>query len=293
MFATLNSAGLETIANMLWQRQLRWFRPSRRPARLVCLALLLATFSGSFLAASGQQLVGNNSLAGVGETDAVRMEREFREASERFAAHTNDAEAAWQFGRACFNLADLTTNNSVRAEVAEKGIAACRVSTALQPGLAPGHYYLGMDLGQLADTKRNLAALRMVKEMEREFLTTAALDEPFDYAGADRNLGLLYLRAPVIASIGSRSKARLHFRRAVELAPAYPDNRLNLIEALLKWGDLDAARREAAYLEALWPEARQKFSGAGWAASWLDWETRFQAVKRRTGQESKPAKHSG
>jgi Tfp pilus assembly protein PilF len=101
------------------------------------------------------------------------------------------------------------------------------------------------------------------------------------------------MKAPVIASIGSRSKARQRLRRAVELAPMYPENRLNLIEALLKWGDLEAARREATYLEELWPEARRRFSDASWAESWLDWEKRFQTAKRRIGQGSKPAKHSG
>lgn len=290
MFATPNSAGMAYVAKVLWRRQLRWFAPLRRLFRPAPLAGFIGIATGSFIAVSGQQMAGDKSSS---DTAAARTAREFREASNRYVAHTNDAEAAWQFGRACFDLAELTTNNPARAEIAEKGIAACREAMALQPGSAPAHYYLGMDLGQLADTKRNLAALMMVKEMEREFLATAALDEQFDYAGADRNLGLLYMKAPVIASIGSRSKARQHLRRSVELAPMYPENRLNLIEALLKWGDLEAARREATYLEELWPEARRRFSDASWAESWLDWEKRFQAAKRRIGQGSKPAKHSG
>lgn len=293
MFATFNSDSQADDANMLWPRQLGCFQARERFSRTTRLSLVVGIFAGSFLSVFSQKMADDLSPTNSGETAAARIGREYREASERFAAHTNDAEAAWQFGRACFDLSDVSTNNAERAEIADRGIAACRASVALQPGAAPAHYYLGMDLGELADTKRNLAALRMVKEMEREFLATAALDETFDFAGADRNLGLLYMRAPVIASIGSRSKARQHFRRAVELAPLYPENRLNLVEALLKWGDLDAARREANYLEELWPEARQRFSGPRWADSWLDWEKRIQAVKRRTGQDSKPAKRSG
>lgn len=293
MFATPNSTGLASVANLLWRRQLSRLAPLSRRLRPALLAGFLGILTGSFLVASGQPTAGDTAKAGSADTPEARAGREFKEASSRFLARTNDAEAAWQFGRASFDVADRMTNDAARAEVAEKGIAACRLSMALQPGLAPAHYYLGMDLGELADTKRNLAALKMVKEMEREFQATAALDEQFDFAGADRNLGLLYMRAPIIASIGSRSKARQHLKRAVELAPVYPENRLNLIEALLKWGDMDAARREATYLDQFWPEARQRYSDATWAASWLDWETRFQAVKRRTGLGPKPAKRPG
>ena len=75
-----------------------------------------------------------------------------------------------------------------------------------------------MNVGQLADTKRNLSGLRMVKDMEREFLAAQSLDARFDFAGPDRNLGLLYEEAPVIVSVGSRSKSRQHLEKAAELA---------------------------------------------------------------------------
>ena len=65
-----------------------------------------------------------------------------------------------------------------------------------------------MNLGQLARTEL-LGALKLVKEMEREFKTAADLDKQFDYAGPERCLGLLYRDAPGWpASIGSRRKAR-------------------------------------------------------------------------------------
>ena len=106
---------------------------------------------------------------------------------------------------------------------------------ARESNLAPAHYYLGMNLGQLART-RGLSALRLVNQMQREFTRARDLDEHFDWAGPDRNLGLLYRDAPAFASIGSRSKAREHLMRAVELAPRYPENRLNLVETYLQLG---------------------------------------------------------
>jgi len=225
---------------------------------------------------------------GSSETNwVVRAEKTFNEARARFQAQTNQDEAAWQFGRACFDLADLATNKVHRADLAKQGIDVCRQLTARQPKSAPGHYYLGMNLGQLADTKRNLAALKMVKEMEREFQAAADLDDRIDYAGPERNLGLLYLQSPVIVSIGSRAKAQQHLRRAVELAPEYPENRLNLIEAGLKWGDRAGARRELKALEEHWPQAQHQLTGETWAASWADWKKRLADAADKLGESLK------
>jgi len=156
---------------------------------------------------------------GAAESHPARVERAFLEAQARYTKHGNDAEAAWQFGLACFDWADLADNNARRAEIAEQGIAASRHAVQLAPNSAASHYYLGLNLGQLAQTKR-LGALKLVGEMETEFLAAIAADGKFDFAGAHRSLGLLYLDAPGWpTSIGNRTKARLHLRRAVELSP--------------------------------------------------------------------------
>ena len=242
--------------------------------RAVCLTVL-------FMASVGQ-------LMADGPNDAVaRFKEQFDAARIRFQENTNNVEAAWQFARACFDLADLATNNTQRAEFAERGINPCRIALAQSTNSAPVHYYLGMNIGQLADTKRNLSGLRMVKEMEREFLAARALDEHFDYGGPDRNLGLLYREAPVVVSIGSRTKARAHLERAVELAPDFPENHLNLIEAYLKWGYKNEAARQLKELEKMWPEAQKKFTGAGWVLSWANWNKRLNSIKGKL-EDGKP-----
>src|SRR5436309_12085896 len=95
-------------------------------------------------------------------TFARRAEQNFREARKRYQSNTNDAEAAWQFGRACFDWADSATNDAQRESIAEEGIAACRQLIARDPKSGPGHYYLAMNLGQLAQTK-TLGALKIVQ----------------------------------------------------------------------------------------------------------------------------------
>src|SRR5262249_17462611 len=155
------------------------------------------------------------------------------------------------FARACFDVAEIATNSTERAEVAEQGIATCRELLSRDPSVARGHYYLGMNLGELART-RGLSALKLVSQMEQEFKRTRDLDDKIDHGGPDRNLGLLYRDAPRVMSIGSRPKAQRCLQKAADADPDFPENRLNLIETYLHWSDRNGAKRELKALEELW-----------------------------------------
>jgi hypothetical protein len=218
---------------------------------------------------------------------AAAAKQSFQEAQARYRSAPGEAAAAWKFARACFDLAEFATNKTERAALAEQGIAASERVIASEPNLAPAHYYLGMNLGQLART-RGLSALKLVSQMQRAFTRAHDLEEQLDWAGPDRNLGLLYRDAPALGSIGSRSKAREHLTRAAELAPGYPENRLNLVETYLSWGEPNSAQRELAALQAAWPGARTNFVSAAWAASWADWEPRLKKLKKKIEAPAKP-----
>jgi tetratricopeptide (TPR) repeat protein len=222
---------------------------------------------------------------------AGRAEAEYHRAQTQFQSNTNDPAVAWQFARACYDFNDFAANNAGRAELANQGIAACRQLLACESNSAPGHYYLAIELGQLADTRRNVAAFKMVKEMEREFKTAGDLDEHFDYAGPARCLGLLYRDAPGWpVSIGSRHKAREWLEQAVKLAPDYPENRLNLVESYWQWKDREAAGNELKTLDALWPSAQTNFTGEAWERSWNDWSTRREVARKKLKATAAPPK---
>lgn len=223
-------------------------------------------------------LIAFTSFA-AGADPVAAAQAAYDQAKKTYDAHPQDTEAAWKFGRATFDLADIVSSDSRRASIAEQGISACRQALEKKPDSAPLHYYLGLNQGELARTK-SLGALKLVDQMEREFTRAIELDANFDYAGAERSLGLLYRDAPAFASIGSKSKARIHLQRSVELAPKYPDNRLNLIESELKWNDRKGARHDLKLLEDSWAAAKAEFSGSEWAASWQDWETRLDKIKK-------------
>ncbi len=104
-----------------------------------------------------------------------------------------------------------------------------------QSGLA--HYLYAYLTGLVAENNK-AQGLRLVPVIEREALEAARLDPGLDWAGPDRMLGELYLRAPSFPmSVGDFSKAVFHFKRAVGLAPGYVENRLGLVEALMAEGE--------------------------------------------------------
>jgi hypothetical protein len=222
---------------------------------------------------------------------AARAEKAFRLAQIQFAQATNNSNA-WQFARACFDFADFATNETQRAAIARQGIAACRELLARKTNSAPGHYYLAMNYGQLAQAEApSLAAYRLVRQIEGEFKTAAELDKSFDYAGPERCLGLLYRDAPGWPiSIGSRRKAREWLEQAAKLAPDYPENHLNLAESFLQWHENDSARIELNALYALWANARTNLTGEAWERSWDDWSTRRAAARKKLEEISTTAK---
>ncbi len=213
--------------------------------------------------------------------------KEFAARKEAYLASPTNALLSWQFARACFDLGEFATNNEQRASLANSGIQVTRALLTSQPNLAAAHYYLGMNLGQLARTKF-LGALELVKEMERSFKRAQALDESFDHAGPDRCLGLLYFQAPGWpTSVGSRSKARLHLQRALHLQPDYPENHINLLEAWMKWGDTKLVREAMAKASDVVTAARTNLVGDAWLASWENWDPRWRALQAKVADLEK------
>jgi hypothetical protein len=222
-------------------------------------------------------------------TPASRAEDSYRELRARCESQPTNLVAAWQFASACFDQCEFSHTDADRARFANEGIGACRRALSLDPNLAAAHYYLGMDLAQLARTKM-IGALGLLGDVEKEWTTALKLDENFDYAGPDRNLGLLYRDSPGWPlSLGSRDKARQHLLRAVSLHPEYPENHINLIESYLQWNNRSDSLPAAKALAAILPEAKKKFTGPAWESSWNDWDPRWKAIQAKLNQSQDPA----
>jgi tetratricopeptide (TPR) repeat protein len=237
-------------------------------------------------AASG--LVAAEASPSRPATNAVALaQADLLAARKRSTTETTNNVAAWELGRACFTWGKLLKDPVAQEKIYTEGIAACRRSLALNPQSGPAHYYLGMNIGRVADLKRNLAAFKMVKVVEHAFQQAAALDEKYAHGGPDRNLGLLYQHAPGWPiSLGNQKLARKHLERAVKLAPDYPENRLNLAEAYREWRESKLFQQELEAIQTLWPKAKTNFTGVAWEVDWADWELR--RGKLLPGSKTKP-----
>lgn len=215
-------------------------------------------------------------------------EKNFRHALTQYKANPENVDATVEFARASFDRAEFAADSTERAELAEPAIQACERVLPRNETNAALHYYLGMNLGQLARTK-GIGALKLVRQMEKEFLRAIELNSQLDYAGPDRNLGMLYLDAPGWpTSIGNHSKARQHLMRAVQIAPDYPENHLSLLEAFIKLNDMEAAQREGQRYFAMLPKAHENFAGDQWASSWVDWDNRWKSFEGKLAQKPRP-----
>ncbi len=214
----------------------------------------------------------------IGDVPPV-IQRNYAAACQRYQASPENDEAAWQLGRACFDRAEFARHRSERASLANQGMAVCTKLIARSPSLAAGHYYLAMNMAQLARTEL-LGALSLVRKMESQWLIARSLDDKFDYAGPDRFLGLLYRDAPgAPISLGNSAEARKHLLRAVAISPNFPENHLNLIETYLLWNKTSAAADALEKLRAQLPAAHKEFATEYWEPSWQDWNSRLKEIQ--------------
>ena len=96
-------------------------------------------------------------------------------ARQRRVEPTNAVTAAWEFARACFDLAEHPADSGERQRLGNEGAHACREALALDPDSGPAQYYLALNLGQVAQTKL-IGALRLVRQMETALLAAIRLD---------------------------------------------------------------------------------------------------------------------
>lgn len=214
---------------------------------------------------------------------SARAETIFNEAQGKVRQHPSNTLALVELARAAFEWAEFSRHDEARADLAQRGQDAARRALTREETNAAAHYWLGMNLGQMARTK-SLGALKLVREMETEFLRAISLDEHIVFGGPDRTLGMLYRDAPGWpTSIGSKKKARQQLDRAAQLHPEFPENQLVLLESFEQWGDKRDFDRQFQTVEKTLAQSRAQFSGADWEASWADWEKQFAALQAKSG----------
>ena len=156
------------------------------------------------------------------------------EHAEQLAARAKgDARDAVR-GASCFAVLSMQSKKQARKlAYAKQGRELAELAAAKFPESGLAHYLVAYLTGLEAENDP-LRGLGLVKKIEREALLAARLNPVVDNGGPDRMLGELYLRAPAFpTSVGDVTNSIDHYRRAVEEAPGFLENRLGLAQALL------------------------------------------------------------
>jgi tetratricopeptide (TPR) repeat protein len=224
-------------------------------------------------------LIGN--VAAQDPDFVAEAKAAYEKAQTAYSTNSASQEAAIDLARTAFDYADLAPNDQIRENVANNGIAMARSVIATNTNSVGGHYYLALNIGQLARTKM-LGALKLLTEMERELKTVIQLDPKFDYAGGYRTLGVLYLEAPGWpTSVGDKKKARFNLEKAIEIAPEFPDNHMCYLEGLAKWKEWKLLTEKLGDYRAILPRAKETFTGPDWAYEWQDWAKREKVIQQK------------
>ena len=224
------------------------------------------------------------SRYGVGPTDVdavlARAEHEFAQRPDAAAvqqsltlyleaAGTEPApvEAFLGAARATAWLVEHEEDGQRREELAVEGVQIGQHCVRLHPTVPECTYRLALAVGQQARERPSTAVdgLEVMVELLGEIIAFAP---QLDFAGGDRVMALVLLRAPGWPTgPGDPESALVHAETAIGLFPAYPPNQLVFAEALDENGRPSQARQ--AYETAADLARMGEFAGDPEAAEWL------------------------
>lgn len=160
------------------------------------------------------------------DLDALQRARSALEQAQ--TARHAPFEVAWRLARVCFLMAKRLANRPQRIEVAQHGAEHARTAISQRNDRVEGHYYLALDLAQIAEAESRLSLIKpMVAAAER----AAKINPAYDHGGPLVFLGKVHLTAPAWpVSVGNVEQAISLLERALALAPC-PLTRLFLGQA--------------------------------------------------------------
>lgn len=198
-----------------------------------------------------------------GDPDALYRNREAlasaRQAeaiwAARLAANPRDFESAWKLARARYWLGTNGLPEPERKAALEAGIAAGRAAAALEPKKPEGHFWIGANMGALAESFGMRQGIKYRGAIKEALQTTLQLDPAFADGSADRALGRWYFKVPGLFG-GSDRKSEEHLRKALAYNPDSIITLLFLAETVEELGRKDEAKKmlQAALDAPLDPE---------------------------------------
>ena len=131
-----------------------------------------------------------------------------------FADNPRDFDSAWKLSRADYWLGGHAPQSEERGYY-EKGMEAARRAIVIEPNKPEGHFWLGANMGALAEAAGIGAGLKYRKPIKTELETVLRLNPAFLDGSADRALGRWYYKVPRLFG-GSHKQAEEHLKAALK-----------------------------------------------------------------------------
>lgn len=190
----------------------------------VCLLTATVAMYGT----APQQTTGNGVSRGsvrVANPDDPDWFNERREdldsaarAADLWAARAAaDFEAAWKLSRVCYWLGTHAPQSDRRAAL-NRGIDAGETAVRLMPGRPEGYFWLGADLGALAESSGSIQRLKYRGRIKNALEHAIMIAPGWRGGAAEAALGQWYFKVPRLLG-GSRTKAEAYLRRALRYDP--------------------------------------------------------------------------
>ncbi len=186
------------------------------------------------------------------DPDALYREREnlasARKAADiwaaRLAANPKDFESAYKLAQARYWLGTNGLPEPERKAALEAGIAAARSAIALDAERPEGHFWLGANMGALAESFGMRQGIKYRGPIKDALVATLKLDPAFMDGSADRALGRWYYKVPRLFG-GSNKQSEIHLRKSLTYNPNSIISHIFLAETLADMGRKEDARKEA------------------------------------------------
>ena len=171
-------------------------------------------------------------------------------------------DTAWKLARVDYWLGGHAPEPERRGFL-ENGIRAGESAVALQPTRPEGHFWIGANMGALAESFGIRAGLKYRGRIKEELETVLRLDPQFQQGSADRALGRWYFKVPGLFG-GSHKLSEQHYRQALTYNPNSTATHFYYAELLLDDGRKSEATAELqrvidAPLDPLWTPEDQDF----------------------------------
>jgi tetratricopeptide (TPR) repeat protein len=162
--------------------------------------------------------------------------------AEELARDPKSYEAAWKLARACYWLGGHAPE-AERRKFLEDGIEAGKKAAAVEPNRPEGHFWIGANMGALAESYGVRQGVKYRKPIREELETVLKIDPSFMLGSADRALGRWYAEVPRLFG-GSKKLAEQHLKESLKYNPDATISHYFLAELYLDDGRKADARAE-------------------------------------------------